>query len=192
MSFGSATPIAVRIVGTDLKLVRQHAEKIAANMRRIPYLRDVEFVQTLDYPSVEVEIDREKAGLCGANVEDVAKALIMATASTRFASLNYWIDVKTGFDYLVQLQVPPLRMEKPEDVETLPVRVGQPAGQPDDPRRGDGPPRRPARRDRPRHVAALPDADGQRRGRGHGPGLADRSSGPSPRPASRPAACGSS
>jgi multidrug efflux pump subunit AcrB len=126
MSFGSATPIAVRIVGTDLKLVRQHAEKIAANMRRIPYLRDIGFVQTLDYPSVEVEIDREKAGLSGAKVDDVAKALILSTASTRFASLNYWIDVKTGFDYLVQLQVPPLRMEKPEDVETLPIESVNP------------------------------------------------------------------
>ena len=47
--------------------------------------------------------------------------LVMATASTRFASLNYWIDVKTGFDYLVQLQIPPLRIDKPEDIETLPV-----------------------------------------------------------------------
>jgi multidrug efflux pump subunit AcrB len=121
MSFGSATPIAVRVVGTDLKLVRQHAEKIASNMRKISHLRDVQFVQTLDYPSVEVDIDREKAGLSGATVDDVRQALVMATASTRFASLNYWVDVKTGFDYLVQLQVPPLRMEKPEDVETLPV-----------------------------------------------------------------------
>ena len=121
MSFGSPTPIAVRIVGTDLKLVRQHAEKIAANMRRIPFLRDVEFVQSLDYPTVEVTIDREKAGLSGAKVSDVAHAIVMATASTRFASLNYWIDVKTGFDYLVQLQIPPLRIEKPEDIETLPV-----------------------------------------------------------------------
>jgi multidrug efflux pump subunit AcrB len=59
--------------------------------------------------------------LSGAKVEDVAHALVMATASTRFASLNYWIDVKTGFDYLVQLQVPPLRIDKPEDIETLPV-----------------------------------------------------------------------
>ncbi len=50
----------------------------------------------------------------------------MATASTRFANLNYWIDIKTGFDYLVQLQVPPLRMEKPEDVETLPVQTVNP------------------------------------------------------------------
>jgi multidrug efflux pump subunit AcrB len=121
MSFGSLTPIAVRVVGTDLDLVRQHAEKIAAAMRRIPFLRDVQFEQTLDYPSVEVTIDREKAGLSGAKVEDVAHALVMATASTRFRSLNYWVDVRTGFDYLVQIQVPPLRLEKPEDVEILPV-----------------------------------------------------------------------
>jgi multidrug efflux pump subunit AcrB len=98
MSFGSTTPIAVRIVGTDLKVVRQHAEKIAANLRRIPFLRDVGFVQQLDYPSVELDIDREKAGLSGAKVDDVKNAVVMATASTRFASLNYWIDVKTGFD----------------------------------------------------------------------------------------------
>ena len=121
MSFGSLTPIAVRIVGTDLKLVRQHAEKIATNMRRIPFLRDVEFVQSLDYPTVEVTIDRERAGLSGAKVSDVAHAIVMATASTRFVSLNYWIDVKTGFDYLVQLQIPPLRIDKPEGIETLPV-----------------------------------------------------------------------
>ncbi len=126
MSFGSSTPIAVRIVGTDLTMVRQHAEKIAANMRRIPFLKDVGFVQQLDYPTVELDIDREKAGLSGAQVEDVGHAVVMATASTRFASLNYWIDVKTGFDYLVQIQVPPLRMEKAEDVETLPVESVNP------------------------------------------------------------------
>src|SRR5262249_11976887 len=61
MSFGSSTPISVRVVGTDVREVRQHAEKIADAMRRIPYLRDVAFEQTLDYPTVEVTIDREKA-----------------------------------------------------------------------------------------------------------------------------------
>ena len=126
MSFGSPTPIAVRVVGTDLKLVRQHAEKIAGEMRQIPFLRDVQFEQQLDYPTVEVDIDREKAGLSGAKVEDVAHALVMATSSTRFANLNYWIDVKTGFDYLVQLQIPPLRMDKPEDIETLPLESVNP------------------------------------------------------------------
>ena len=122
MSFGSLTPIAVRVVGTDMGMVRQHANQVATMMKRIPFLRDVQFEQTLDYPSVEVTIDREKAGLSGAKVEDVARALVMATSSTRFTNLNYWVDVKTGFDYLVQIQIPPLVMEKPEDLEILPLQ----------------------------------------------------------------------
>jgi multidrug efflux pump subunit AcrB len=121
MSFGASAPIAVRVIGPDLKTVRQHAEKIMGAMKNIPALRDIEFEQQLDYPTVEVDIDREKAGLSGAEVEDVAHSLVMATSSTRFTNLNYWINVDTGFDYLVQLQIPPLRLDKPEDVGTLPV-----------------------------------------------------------------------
>ncbi len=126
MSFGSSTPIAVRVVGTDLAQVREHAEKIEAQMKRNPYLRDIQFEQELDYPTVEVNIDRQKAGLSGVTVADVRKALIMATASSRFTNLNYWVDVKTGFDYLVQVQVPPLRMGQPEDIENLPIETVNP------------------------------------------------------------------
>ncbi len=122
MSFGSMTPIAVRVVGTDLKMVRQHAEKIVAEMKHIKCLRDVGFEQMLDYPTVEVNIDREMAGLSQATVEDVKHALVMATSSTRFTNLNYWVDKKTGFDYLVQVQVPIQKIEKAEDVEILPLK----------------------------------------------------------------------
>jgi len=126
MSFGSPTPIAVRLIGTDLDDVREHAEKIAGEMRRIPFLRDVQFQQTLDYPTVEVEIDREKAGLSDVTVEDVRKALVMATSSTRFTDLNYWIDASTGFDYLVEVLVPPTRMIRAEDVAILPIQSVNP------------------------------------------------------------------
>jgi multidrug efflux pump subunit AcrB len=126
MSFGSPTPIAVRLIGTDLDDVRQHAEKIAREMKRIRGLRDVQFEQTLDYPTVEVDIDREKAGLSEATVEDVRKALVMATSSTRFTDLNYWIDVNTGFDYLVEVLMPPTRLVRAQDVELLPIQPVNP------------------------------------------------------------------
>ncbi len=121
MSFGASRPIAIRVIGTDYDDVRRHAEKIRVQLAKIPSLRDIGFEQTLDYPSVEVDIDRELAGLVGVTPEHVKRALIMATSSTRFSNLNYWINVKTGFDYLVQIQIPPLRIEKPEDIEELPL-----------------------------------------------------------------------
>ena len=172
MSFGSSTPIAVRIVGTDLKMVRQHAEKIAAEMKRIPFLRDVQFEQKLDYPTVEVDIDREKAGLerrqgrgrgsCarhGDGVDPLRHPQLLDRREDR-----------------LRLPGPASDPAAPDGEagrrRDLAARVGQPPGQPDDPRRGDGPQGRAARRDRPRHVAALPDPDRERRGRGHGPGLA--------------------
>ena len=188
MSFGSLTPIAVRVVGTDLALVRQHAEKIAAAMKSIPFLRDVQFEQTLDYPTVEVDIDREKAGLSGVKVEDVGKALVMATSSTRFSSLNYWVETKTGFDYLIEVLVPTTRMTTAADVETLPIETVNPlvnlmirdvATVRQSVRPGEY---------RPVDVPALPDADRQRRGRGHGPGLAAGRPGHRRRRGRRPAA----
>lgn len=130
MSFGSATPIAVRIVGTDMSTVRQHAEKLTAEIKKIPFLRDVQFEQQLDYPTIEVNIDREKAGLSGATVDDVRRALVMASSSTRFSNPNYWVDIKTGFDYLVQLQMSPLEsgpvILRPEDVGILPLESVNP------------------------------------------------------------------
>ncbi len=165
MSFGSMTPIAVRVVGTDLKMVRQHAEKIAAKMKHIPFLRDVQFEQTLDYPSVEVTIDREKAGLCAV---PRSTTWLMRWSwrprrrdSTRSTTGS---TCKTGFDYLVQIQVPPLRMEKPEDVEILPLESVNPlvnlmVRDVATVRKGCA-----ARRARPLDVAALPDLDGERRG----------------------------
>jgi multidrug efflux pump subunit AcrB len=126
MSFGATTPIAIRIIGTNYDEVRKHAEKIAAGLKRLRHLRDVSFEQTLDYPTVEVNIDRELAGLIGITPEHLMQTLVMATSSTRFTSLNYWIDVKTGFDYLVQVQVPALRMNKPSDVEELPLESVNP------------------------------------------------------------------
>ncbi|MDR3638356.1 MAG: efflux RND transporter permease subunit [Isosphaeraceae bacterium] len=121
MSFGSMTPIAVRVIGTDMSVIRQHANRIASEMKRIPYLRDIQFEQTLDYPAIDVDIDREKAGLSGVKVEDVGKVLVMGTSSTRFSSLNYWVDVNTGFDYLVEVLVPPGRMNSSQDVGALPL-----------------------------------------------------------------------
>jgi multidrug efflux pump subunit AcrB len=121
MSFGSNTPIEIRVVGLDLEEVRQHAAKIAAEMRKNPFLRDVQFQQTLDYPTVQVEIDREKAGLSGVNTQQVGNSVIVATSSSRFIALNYWQDPRTGFDYQVEVLVPTPRMTSSGEVETLPL-----------------------------------------------------------------------
>ncbi|HVX61113.1 MAG TPA: efflux RND transporter permease subunit [Pirellulales bacterium] len=122
MSFGSPKPIAIRLVGTHYDKIREFAKKIEPELKKIKFLRDVGYQQTLDYPTIEINIDREMAGLIGITPKHIQRALVMATSSTRFTNLNYWINPETGFDYLVQIQVPPLRMSEASDLEELPLQ----------------------------------------------------------------------
>ena len=121
MSFGSATPIEVAVSGPSLADSREHARKVLERMRSVPGLRDVQVAQALDYPSVDVSVDRERAGLLGVRVTDVARSLVPATASSRFTVPNFWADPASGVSYSVQVQVPSARMTSLEDIANLPV-----------------------------------------------------------------------
>ncbi|MFO0880035.1 MAG: efflux RND transporter permease subunit [Gemmataceae bacterium] len=121
MSFGSPTPIEVVVSGPRMGDTRMHATRLREALTQIPGLRDVQFHQSLEYPTVEVNIDREKAGLSGVTVKQVGDGVLVATSSSRFVALNYWQNPKTGFDYQVEVLVPTQRMTTPLQVETLPI-----------------------------------------------------------------------
>jgi RND family efflux transporter MFP subunit len=121
MSFGSPTPIEVLAAGHDFQAVRAHATRLLTELRKLPDLRDVQFHQTLDYPTVPIVVDREKAGLSGLTAEQVGQAVTVATSSSRYVAQNFWTASKSGVDYQVQVQVPVQRMTSPAQVETIPV-----------------------------------------------------------------------
>ena len=121
MSLGSPTPIEVAVSGKDFAASRAHAETLRAKLAELKDLRDVQFSQTLDYPSVDVNIDRERAGLLGVKMSDATRSLVAATASSRFTVPNYWADPKSGQSYSLQIQVPQTMMKSLEDLRNLPV-----------------------------------------------------------------------
>jgi len=125
MSFGSPTPVEVVISGPNQDDNRTYAEKIAAQMRKIPTLRDLQFGQAFAYPRTKVEIDRERAGQAGLTVAEAANAMIAATSSSRYIVPVYWADPKTGIGYQVQLQVPPAQMNSNAEVGMIPVKQNQ-------------------------------------------------------------------
>ena len=121
MSMGSPTPIEVSLTGPNLADDRAFAEKVRSALSRMPQLRDVEFGQTLDYPTVDVHVDRERAGLLGVSMADVSRALVTATSSSRYVVPNYWADANTGIAYQVQVQLPPALMSSTEEVRNITV-----------------------------------------------------------------------
>jgi multidrug efflux pump subunit AcrB len=119
MSFGSPTPIEVVVASPNLADARAHAQRIMAEMKKIPSLRDVRFQQELDYPTVPVEIDRERAGLSGVTAREVANAVVVTSSSSRYVARNFWVDPKNGTSYQVQVEVPTPQMNSPAQLETV-------------------------------------------------------------------------
>jgi multidrug efflux pump subunit AcrB len=96
-------------------------------LQTLPMLRDVQFAQSIDYPTVEVAVDRERAGILGADMTDVSRALVPATWSSRFQVANFWADPQTGIGYQAQTQLPQRLTSSLEDLGNLAVmqRHGQ-------------------------------------------------------------------
>jgi multidrug efflux pump subunit AcrB len=106
MSFGSPTPIELAVSGPDFAASRAYAERLQAELAKAPALRDLQVGQSLDYPTIQVTVDRQRAGLSGLTPVDVSRALTAATSSSRFLVPNFWADPKTGIGYQVQVELP--------------------------------------------------------------------------------------
>jgi multidrug efflux pump subunit AcrB len=124
MNFGAPTPVEVAVTGPDFAATRAYAEQLRQEMSRVPLLRDLRLEQPLNYPSVDVKVDRELAGQLGVTAAQVSQALSEATASSRFTTPNYWADPKTGVGYQVQVQYPQPSMTSIADVQNTPVMPG--------------------------------------------------------------------
>lgn len=121
MNFGAPTPVEVTVTGPNLADNRAYAGKLSAELGRISALRDLEFEQPLDYPSLDVNINRELSGQLGVTVKQIGQALADATSSSRFVTPVYWADPNSGVAYQVQVEFPQPRMTSIQDLESIPV-----------------------------------------------------------------------
>ncbi len=125
MSFGSPTPVEVTINGPRLADNRAFAGRVRAQLERLPSLRNLQYAQSLAYPTVEVQMDRARAGLSGLTAQDVGRSLAPATLSSRFTTPLFWRDPKTGVGYQVQVEVPPSQISSIRDVEQMPIKTAR-------------------------------------------------------------------
>jgi multidrug efflux pump subunit AcrB len=121
MSFGSPTPVKIAVQGPTLPDDAAYAEKLRAKLATLTFLRDLQFAQPLNYPALDIMIDRERAGQFGLTMADVARSVVPATSSSRFIEPNYWRDPRSGNAFQIQVQIPQNRMQSIEAMGALPV-----------------------------------------------------------------------
>ncbi len=122
LNLGLPAPIDVQVSGMNLDRTYQTASGIANQIRRLKGVSDVLVPQDVDYPALKIDIDRERASLAGLSQKEVVDNVITALTSNQMIAPSYWVDPKSGNDYLLTVQYPESEIHSLTDLKQIPIR----------------------------------------------------------------------
>lgn len=119
---GKPAPIDIQIGGNNLQQAFEIAQATAAKLKKLDSVSDVLIPQDLDYPGLELNINRQRAGLIGVSPKDVVDNVITALTSDGVISPSFWVDPKTGNSYMLTVQYPESQIKTLTDFRQIPLR----------------------------------------------------------------------
>ena len=125
MSQGASTPIEVQVAGKDMQQIASYANRLAGELKKVSFMRDVQIEQPLNYPVIRITLDRYKIAQMGLNLKEVSRSIAAFTSSSRYTEKNMWLDAKSAYTYQVQAQVPEYAMNSVSDLKEIPIQAGQ-------------------------------------------------------------------
>jgi multidrug efflux pump subunit AcrB len=119
---GMPAPIDIQISGSSLRKSYAVATEIASQARGLRGVSDVLIPQDINYPALQLNIDRQKASLVGLSQKEVVDNVITALTSNGMIAPNYWVDPKSGNPYMLTVQYPEDAVGTLEDLKQIPLR----------------------------------------------------------------------
>ncbi len=123
LNMGLPAPIDVQVSGQNLSQIYRTARGIAGRIRKLPGVSDVFIPQNLNYPALRLRVNRERASELGLTQREVVDNVITALTSNGMIAPSYWIDPKSGNDYMLTVQYPETKVRSVSDLENIPLQV---------------------------------------------------------------------
>jgi multidrug efflux pump subunit AcrB len=124
LNFGAAAEIEVTLAAGSSAEAATAARRLEVLLASAPELQDVQIPAALDYPSVEVKLDRRRTAEAGTSAASVARALLAGTSSTVLTTPLFWVDPAKRTPYRVAVRVPEHEVSSPADLLALDVGDG--------------------------------------------------------------------
>jgi hydrophobic/amphiphilic exporter-1 (mainly G- bacteria), HAE1 family len=122
LNLGLPAPIDIQVSGMNLEKTYATASQIADRVRELKGVGDLQIPQDIDYPALRINIDRERASLVGLSQKEVVDNVITALTSNQMIAPSYWVDPRSGNDYLLTVQYPEDEIRSLNDLKQIPIR----------------------------------------------------------------------
>lgn len=121
LNFGLSAPVDIQIQYSDYNKSYEYARKIRDQIKVIPGVEDVAIKQVLDYPTINIDVDRVRAAQLGLTQRDVANDVLVSLSSSAQISPSYYINPANSVNYPVNVQVPYQIMNSTKDLMSIPI-----------------------------------------------------------------------
>ena len=122
LNLGLPAPIDIQVSGSHLRETYRTAQALRQQIQALPGVSDVLVPQDLDYPALRLDINREMAARLGLSSKEVVDNVITALTSNQMIAPSYWVDPKTGNDYMLTVQYPDTQIHSLYDLKQIPLR----------------------------------------------------------------------
>ena len=119
---GLPAPFDIQVSSNDMDGGYAVAQQLARRLRAVHGVSDVLIPQDVDYPGLALNINREQASLEGLTPKNIVDNVITAMTSNGVVDPSYWIDPKTGNNYLLTVQYPETQVQTLNDFKEIPLR----------------------------------------------------------------------
>ncbi|HEY1221356.1 MAG: efflux RND transporter permease subunit [Bryobacteraceae bacterium] len=121
LNFGLPAPIDVQVVGRNAAANYKIAQDLETAIARVPGVADPHIHQVVDWPEIDINVDRDKAGLVGLTQADVGNSMLISLASSSQIAPTQWLDWRSGVSYYVAMQTPQYRMNSMSALMSTPI-----------------------------------------------------------------------
>ena len=122
VNLGLPAPLDIQVSGSNLEAAHEVATRIAEQAHALRGVSDVYVPQDINYPSLKLDIDRVRASELGLNEKEVVGNVITALTSNAMIAPSYWVDPKSGNDYMLTVQYPENFIHSMTDLTSVPLR----------------------------------------------------------------------
>ena len=77
----------------------------------------------MDYPALQMNVNRERASELGLSPKEVVDNLITSLTSDAMIAPSYWVDPNSGNNYFVTVQYPENQVKSLEDLKAMPLHA---------------------------------------------------------------------
>jgi multidrug efflux pump subunit AcrB len=127
LNFGLSAPIDVQIQDVNFDRAQALAQELLRRMHVIPGVADAHLVQVLNYPALQVDVDRLRAIKMGIAQRDVATNMLISLSSSSLVSPNFFLNPQNNVNYFVSVQTPVEQINNIGDLLDTPVSKPDPS-----------------------------------------------------------------